>query len=262
MPTYEKTVLTAQARQLGFLTAPFEKMTRLTEILRFINEADKLRETLALKGGTAINLTMFNLPRLSVDIDLDFTKNLPKEDTKIKREEIGKLLSLYMTAEGYKKHGRSKSTHILDSFVYSYTNVAGNSDNIKVEINYSLRSHVLPVVEMIARVSEVFIPIPVRILAPIEIFASKIVALSDRAAARDLYDLNNMIYYNLFNEHDLGLLLSPSWPLKNLSICAYIHSCWALLPNLLSFLFFLCNWMPIRFMAWAFLNNFFFHYAI
>jgi len=27
-----------------------------------------------LKGGTAINLTVFQLPRLSVDIDLDFTQ--------------------------------------------------------------------------------------------------------------------------------------------------------------------------------------------
>ena len=72
MPTFDKAILTEQARWLGFLTAPFEKMTRLTEILRFLNDTDELRESLAIKGGTAINLTMFNLPRLSVDIDLDF----------------------------------------------------------------------------------------------------------------------------------------------------------------------------------------------
>ena len=39
-----------------------------------------LSETLALKGGTAINLTIFNLPRLSVDIDLDFSQNLPRTE--------------------------------------------------------------------------------------------------------------------------------------------------------------------------------------
>jgi len=108
-----------------------------------------------------------------------------------------------MAAEGYTKHGQSKRTYILDSFVYSYTNAAGNSDNIKVEINYSLRSHVLPAVDMTARASEVFAPFPVRILSPVEIFASKIVALSTRAAARDLYDLNNMVYYGLFDEPDI-----------------------------------------------------------
>jgi predicted nucleotidyltransferase component of viral defense system len=206
MPRYDKAVLTEQARRLGFLTAPFEKMTRLNEILRFLNESDMLRESLALKGGTAINLTVFDLPRLSMDIDLDFTENLTREDTRIKRGKIAELLGLYMVAEGYTKHGKSKSTYILDSFVYSYSNVAGNSDNIKVEINYSLRSHVLPTATMTARTTEVFFPFPVRTLSPVEIFASKIVALSDRAAARDLYDLNNMVYYGLFDEPDIIML--------------------------------------------------------
>jgi len=206
MPTFDKAVLTEQARRLGFLTAPFEKMTRLTEILRFLNEADELRESLAIKGGTAINLTVFNLPRLSVDIDLDFAVNLTREETRKRRDKISELLGLYMAAEGYSKHRKSKSTHILDSFVYSYTNAAGNPDNIKVEINYSLRSHALPTVEITARTAEVFVPFPVRTLAPVEIFASKIVALSDRAAPRDLYDLNNMVYYGLFDEPEIILL--------------------------------------------------------
>ena len=206
MPIYDKAVLTEQARQLGFLTAPFEKMTRLTEILRYLNDSNELRESLALKGGTAINLAVFNLPRLSVDIDLDFTENLTREETRIKRDRINELLELYMSTEGYTKHRQSKSTHTLDSFVCTFTNVAGNSDNIKVEINYSLRSHVLATATMTARTAEVFIPFSVRTLAPIEIFASKIVALAERAAARDLYDLNSMIYFGLFDEPEIILL--------------------------------------------------------
>jgi len=206
MPTYNKTVLAEQSQQLGFLTTPFEKMTRLTEILRFLNDSEELRESLAIKGGTAINLTVFNLPRLSVDIDLDFTENLTREETRTKRKKISERLELYMAAEGYTKHNKSKSTHILDSYVYSYLNVAGNSDNIKVEINYSLRSHVLPTVTMTVHTAEIFVPFAARILAPIEIFASKIVALSDRAAARDLYDINNLVYFKLFEEPDLTML--------------------------------------------------------
>jgi len=206
MPTYNKVVLTEQAQRLGFQTGAFEKVCRLTEILRFLNETGELREVLALKGGTAINLTVFNLPRLSVDIDLDFTENLTREETRTKRDKINEILERYMTAEGYAQKGKSKSTHILDSFVYSYTNVAGNADNIKVEINYSLRSHVLPVADMTAQAAEIFNPFSVRTLAPVEIFASKIVALTDRAAARDLYDLNNMVYYGLFDEPDIVLL--------------------------------------------------------
>jgi predicted nucleotidyltransferase component of viral defense system len=206
MPKYDKTILTGQAQQLGFITAPFEKMSRLTDVLRFINDTNELKDTLALKGGTAINLTLFNLPRLSVDIDLDFTKNLNKDEMQIKRKKINELLELFMAAGGYAKKGKSKHTHSLDSYIYSYTNIAGNLDNIKVEINYSLRSHVLPPVDSSAQASGAFTSFPIRTLAPIEIFASKIVALSGRAAARDLYDLNNMIYYGLFDEPVLELL--------------------------------------------------------
>ena len=161
---------------------------------------------MALKSGTAINLTVFNLPRLSVDIDLDFSENLPREEMQARRDRISTILERYMTAEGYRQKGKSKRTFILDSFVYSYTNAAGNADNIKVEINYALRCHVLPTVALTALTIEMFEPFPIQTLAPVEIFASKIVAMSSRAAARDLYDLNNMVYYSLFDEADLIML--------------------------------------------------------
>jgi len=206
MPTYDKAIISEQARQLGFLTAPFEKMIRLAEILRFFNETDELRGMLALKGGTAINLTVFKLPRLSVDVDLDFNINLSKEETYEKRDKINDLLGLYMSMEGYGKKEKSKRTHILDSYVYTYTNVSGNADNIKVEINYSLRSHILASFDVITQTTGVLSTSPILILSPIEIFASKIVALSSRAAARDLYDINNMVFYGLFNKSEMNLL--------------------------------------------------------
>lgn len=58
----------------------FEKVLRLSEILDFLNKDPLLKKSLALKGGTAINLTIFDLPRLSVDIDLDYTINENKEE--------------------------------------------------------------------------------------------------------------------------------------------------------------------------------------
>jgi hypothetical protein len=55
------------ASSKGFLRDSFEKVCRLTDILRFITNNDKLNESFALKGGTAINMTIFDVPRLSVD---------------------------------------------------------------------------------------------------------------------------------------------------------------------------------------------------
>jgi len=206
MPNYDKLVLGKKARELGFVRDAFEKMARLTEFLQYINSEVELCPLLALKGGTSINLTVFHLPRLSVDIDLDFAENLTKNEIAAKRERIKELLGRYTANEGYTLSGKSKQTHALDSFVYSYRNAADNPDNIKVEINYMLRSHVLPVVDVPAISGGAFTDFPIRTLAPVEIFASKIVALSDRAAARDLYDLNNMVFHRMFNDADLLLL--------------------------------------------------------
>ena len=66
----------------------FEKVIRLTGVLRFLNNDGFLHEHLVLKGGTAINLAIMDLPRLSVDIDLDYTPNDSRETMLANREHI------------------------------------------------------------------------------------------------------------------------------------------------------------------------------
>ena len=78
-------------------------------------------------------------------------------------------------------------------------------DNIKIEINYSLRSHVLPTQKLYMPshiVSECF---EVNTVSPIEIYATKTVALLTRGAARDLYDMNYMVRNNLFSDEELSV---------------------------------------------------------
>ena len=176
----------------------------MKEILRYLNEEEYLREHLLLKGGTAINLTVFNLPRLSVDIDMDYTPNDTKEDMLEIRGKMTTLIKDYMEAEGYQLSKGSRFTHSLDAFYYQYQNAGGNRDMIKIELNYSLRAHVLePVHRRI--LPEVFDDsITIRMVAPMEIFAAKGNALISRAAARDLYDWGNLIAENLFaDERDM-----------------------------------------------------------
>ena len=79
-----------------------------------------------------------------------------------------------------------------------------NKDMIKIELNYSLRAHILePVHRRI--LPEVFDDgLEIRMVDPMEIFAAKGNALISRAAARDLYDWGNLIAENLFaNERDM-----------------------------------------------------------
>ena len=202
---YNKGQLEQIAKQYGFVRDTFEKVLRLKEILTYLNTDEYLHEHLALKGGTAINMTIFNLPRLSVDLDLDFTPNLPLGDMEKAREKITKMLENYMTEEGYFLSGSSRYSHSLDSMLFQYQNAGGNRDNIKLELNYSLRSHIFAPVER-KIVTDIFEEdVMVRTLEPVEIFAAKANALMSRAAARDLYDFNNMIYFGLFDGSEYEL---------------------------------------------------------
>ena len=67
---YDKSYISKRASEFGFARDTLEKVYRLADILEFLNTEPNLKGKLVLKGGTAINLTIFNLPRLSVDIDL------------------------------------------------------------------------------------------------------------------------------------------------------------------------------------------------
>lgn len=62
MSSYDLTYLGKRAEELGFIRDTLEKVYRLADILEYLNTNPLLKDSLALKGGTAINLTIFNLP--------------------------------------------------------------------------------------------------------------------------------------------------------------------------------------------------------
>lgn len=206
MIKFDRVTLGKQAKELGFVRDTFEKVCRLSDVLKFFENDDLLKDTLALKGGTAINLTIFDLPRLSVDIDLDFSQNIPRNEMLNVREVITERISKYMTANGYVLSGKTKRHHALDSFVYEYQNAGGMKDNIKIEINYMLRIHLLPLKRRKVNLPWFQEDLTVLSVAPMEIFASKIVALLNRTAPRDLYDIYNLLKCGLFDESEQDML--------------------------------------------------------
>lgn len=112
------------------------------------------------------------------------------------RTLINERISTFMTTNGYVINPNTKTPHSLDSWVFSYMNAGGNHDNIKIEINYSMRVHVMPLEEY--KVNIPFLKhITIRSLSMTELYGSKIKALVERNACRDLYDVNNMITHDL-----------------------------------------------------------------
>ncbi len=206
MMQLDRLTLGRMAKELGFVRDTLEKVCRLADVLKFMESDEILSEGIALKGGTAINLTIFDLPRLSVDIDLDYCRSIEREDMLADREIITDKIRKYMTANGYSLSPKSKNYHALDSFVYEYVNCGEVKDNLKIEINYMLRCHVLPVARREVKLPWSEEKLTVLSVAPLEIFASKTVALLTRTAPRDLYDMHNMVKFGLFDESEEEML--------------------------------------------------------
>ena len=206
MFNYTKAELSEIANKQNFIRDTLEKVVRLSEVLDYINCNPIMKGCLVLKGGTAINLTVFHLPRLSVDIDLDYCSEGNRDEMLEQRQKISEDLKKFMQTQGYSLNLRSRSCHSLDSFVFTYINLGGMKDNIKVEINYSLRSHLFELEDKPVLADVIHMEHLITVLSPVELFAAKINALLSRAAARDLYDTYNMIELDLFSKDEYEML--------------------------------------------------------
>ena len=145
----------------------------------------------AMKGGTAINLFVEDMPRLSVDIDVVYT------DHKATRDKALKSISSALEA-ARKKLARAgveaevSSTKDGDE-IKLFIRRAGNQ--VKVEVNHVFRGTVLPVEtrrlgEEARKLFTTELSVPV--LATPELYGSKLVAAMDRQHPRDLFDVRRL----------------------------------------------------------------------
>jgi predicted nucleotidyltransferase component of viral defense system len=145
----------------------------------------------AMKGGTAINLFVRDMPRLSVDIDVAYTSWETPRDAALKAisDEIGTIAK---RLRGLRLEVKTTSaSDIGDSKLL----VSNTQVQVKVEINLVFRGTVLPVENrpLSARTAEMFsVELSVPTLAVEELYGSKIVAALDRQHPRDLFDVAQM----------------------------------------------------------------------
>lgn len=197
--------LNKKADETMFQRDTLEKVLRLGDVLQFMNATIPLKGHLALKGGTAIHLTVFPMLRLSVDIDLDFHATATRDEMLETRKQITDLIGRYMSSQRYQLSGTSKYTHSLDSFIFNYTNLIGNPDNITIEINYSNRSHLFdPILTAIH--TPVLNDLSILTVSKFDLFGSKLAALIDRTTPRDLYDVYQMMTMHVFQTDEYSLL--------------------------------------------------------
>lgn len=143
----------------------------------------------ALKGGTAINLFLRDMPRLSVDIDLAY---LPVENREDSLAAIDAALGAI--SDDIQRHvprtvvrasvlkGTGKRFKLL---------VWQGEVSVKIEVTPVLRGSVYPVAirQLSAKVSNLFGFTQMSVLSVEDLYAGKICAALDRQHPRDLYDI-------------------------------------------------------------------------
>jgi predicted nucleotidyltransferase component of viral defense system len=205
MFNYTLQELNVLANKHNFNRDKLEKVLRLVDLLRIFNEEEELKGKYILKGGTAINLCLFDFPRLSVDIDMNFNLECTKEEMIEIRDKHKKMINAFVELEGYTVSDRSRYTFTLDSYLLKYVNSIGNPDNIKLELNYSNRIQIYePVNYRIS--SKIANRLDILGLDKVELYGSKIAALIGRTTARDIFDVYKMISNEMITEEELNRL--------------------------------------------------------
>lgn len=177
--------------ETGFQSAVLEKVARIGEIAGNIARDPTLADALVLKGGTALNLCYGPLRRLSVDLDFNYVGSETRDDMLRERPIIHEGILNLATRLGYRQQESAKA--FSGGKIYlSYRSAFGTPDRIELDLNFLFR---IPfsgtVVQRLWQPGELDQPY-VRIVGTPELLIGKLLALLDRGAARDVWDIANL----------------------------------------------------------------------
>ena len=156
----------------------------LTEIAPVVFESG----IFALKGGTAINLFLRDMPRLSVDLDLVFA------DHRIPRADALAAINAALRAGRDRLAKREYHVQALAAADMGETKLIVQRDDlsVKIEVNTVIRGTVHPTQTraLTAAASEALMAdLELPLLSPEDIYGGKLVAAMDRQHPRDLFDV-------------------------------------------------------------------------
>lgn len=150
-----------------------------------------VNDIFALKGGTALNLFLHDMPRLSVDIDVVYVPwQTPREqalaDITAELDAIARRLD---------RLGVQTRKIAADGMGDTKLLVETESEQVKIEVNTVFRGTALPIERRVLspQTADVFsVELELPTLAPAELYGSKLVAALDRQHPRDLFDVWTM----------------------------------------------------------------------
>lgn len=202
--TLSREQLQRVATETGFSLDSLEKVWMLVRLLNQLTAHPFLGPRVVLKGGTALNLFIFDLPRLSVDIDLNYVGSTDREVMLAERPKLDDALVQVVARAGLIVK-RRPDEHAGGKWKMSYTSVLGRPAILEVDINYMLRA---PLWDVERRDSPEIVgerATQTRLLEPHELAAGKLAALLARRASRDLFDARELLALEELDEERLRI---------------------------------------------------------
>jgi predicted nucleotidyltransferase component of viral defense system len=214
--------LLKEAKQMGYRPEILEKVYHLLDIFKQFLSIPYLQERLVLKGGTALNLFYFDrLPRLSVDIDLNYIGHLDRskmlKDKIIIIEAVHKVL-LQNQFELY----RSPMRHAGGKMVWFYNSVLGQRGALEIDINFMYRRPLYAVVYRTAKINRLNDDWQASVLDIHELAAGKLSALFNRNASRDLFDAHYLLTKTTLDFKKLREVLIPYLAMTKVDIATLV----------------------------------------
>ncbi|MDR1964581.1 MAG: nucleotidyl transferase AbiEii/AbiGii toxin family protein [Planctomycetaceae bacterium] len=163
-----------------------------------------MKSKLVLKGGTAINLFLLDIPRLSVDIDLNYIGMIDRNKMLEDRTKMDQAFNAVFSREGFVVK-RFPEEHAGGKWRLKYQSFTGQNGNIEVDLNYMFR---LPLWEVQKRDSHLLGQYQAKnipLLDIHELTAGKLAALLARHQVRDLFDCSQIMKEHFIDREKLRL---------------------------------------------------------
>ncbi len=184
--------LAAEAESTGFRPEVLEKVAHLLGLLDTLQSHPFLKKKLILKGGTALNLFAFDIPRLSVDIDLNYVGAESRDAMLEERPKIEQAVQAVFKREGFTVR-RMPEEHAGGKWSLRYQSAFGQSGKLEVDINFMYRVPLWPVTTMDSHPLGAWQATDIPVMDTHELAAGKLAALLSRRKARDLFDSHRIL---------------------------------------------------------------------
>lgn len=201
---FSRELLIRVGQETGFRPEILEKVFQLLHLLDSLLRHPYLKDRIVLKGGTALNLFYFDIPRLSVDIDLNYIGAVERGTMLKERPRVEEAIQAVCSREGLAVR-RQPSEHAGGKWSLRYDSDLGQGGNLEVDLNFMLREPLFPVVRMDSRQIGPYLSEKVPLLDVHELAAGKLAALLSRQASRDLFDVHLLLRQRDFDIDKLRL---------------------------------------------------------